>query len=136
MTPVVLDASCMLAAFLPDEMIGGAADLVATALTAGAVVPAIWRLEVVNGALQAHRRGRFDGDVLVALLADFAKVAVLVDHDGASSPWGAVADLARKHHLSAYDGCYLELARRRGLPLATLDAKLRRAAGHESVEVV
>lgn len=136
MTSVVLDASCMLAAFLPDEMVGGAADLVARALTEGAIVPVIWRLEVVNGAMQAHRRGRFDGDVLAALLVDFAKVAVTVDQDGAASPWGGVAALALRHHLSAYDASYLELARRRGLPLATLDAKLRRAAGHESVEVL
>lgn len=136
MTSVVLDASCMLAAFLPDEMIGGAADLVTAALAAGAVVPAIWRLEVINGALQAHRRGRFDAQVLGILLTEFAKVAVSVDQEGAASPWGAVVDLARKHHLSAYDACYLELAMRRGLPLATLDAKLRRVAGVESVEVL
>lgn len=136
MTSVVLDASCMLAAFLPDEMVGGAADLVARALTEGAVVPAVWRLEVVNGALQAHRRGRFDRDTLAALLVDFAKVAVTIDQDGAASPWGPVADLARRHHLSAYDASYLELAHRRGLPLATLDTRLRRAAGQESVEVL
>lgn len=136
MTPVVLDASCMLAAFLPDDMIGGAADLVTEALAAGAVVPAIWRLEVINGALQAHRRGRFDAQVLGILLTEFAKVAVSVDQEGAASPWSAVVDLARKHHLSAYDACYLELAMRRGLPLATLDAKLRRVAGVESVEVL
>lgn len=126
----------MLAAFLPDEMIGGAADIVDTALAAGAIVPAIWRLEVVNGALQAHRRGRFDAELLQALLDEFAKVAVTIDWEGASAPWGPVADLARRHHLSAYDASYLELARRRGLPLATLDTKLRRAAGQESVEVL
>ncbi|PTM52310.1 type II toxin-antitoxin system VapC family toxin [Phreatobacter oligotrophus] len=135
MTPIVLDASCMLAAFLPDEMIGGAADIVEAALTAGTIVPAIWRLEVVNGMLQAHRRGRFDADVLQTLLGEFAKIVVTIDPDGASAPWGRVADLARRHHLSAYDASYLELARRRGLPLATLDTKLRRAAGQESVEV-
>jgi predicted nucleic acid-binding protein len=135
MTPIVLDASCMLAAFLPDEMIGGAADIVEVALTTGAIVPAIWRLEVVNGTLQAHRRGRFDADVLQTLLGEFAKIVVTIDQDGASAPWGPVADLARKHHLSAYDASYLELARRRGLPLATLDTKLRRAAGQESVKV-
>lgn len=136
MTPIVLDASCMLAAFLPDEMIGGAADIVEAALAAGAVVPAIWRLEVVNGTLQAHRRGRFDAEILQALLDEFAKVAVTIDWEGSSVPWGPVADLARRHHLSAYDASYLELARRRGLPLATLDTKLRRAAGQESVEVL
>jgi predicted nucleic acid-binding protein len=35
---------------------------------------------------------------------------------------------ARAHQLSAYDAVYLELARREGLPLATLDQRLRVAA--------
>ena len=36
--------------------------------------------------------------------------------------------LPRGHNLSAYDAAYLELAIRRGLPLATIDRKLRTAA--------
>jgi predicted nucleic acid-binding protein len=39
-----------------------------------------------------------------------------------------VLRLARAHRLSAYDAAYLELALRRGLPLATLDDKLKAAA--------
>jgi predicted nucleic acid-binding protein len=37
-------------------------------------------------------------------------------------------NLARSHNLSAYDACYLELALRLGLPLATLDTKLKATA--------
>ncbi len=36
--------------------------------------------------------------------------------------------LARSYQLSAYDAAYLELAIRRGLPLACLDGKLKTAA--------
>jgi predicted nucleic acid-binding protein len=36
--------------------------------------------------------------------------------------------LARAHNLSSYDASYLELAMRLGLPLATLDDKLKTAA--------
>jgi predicted nucleic acid-binding protein len=36
--------------------------------------------------------------------------------------------LGRAQNLSAYDAAYLELAMRRGLPLATLDDKLMAAA--------
>ena len=36
--------------------------------------------------------------------------------------------LARRYSLSAYDASYLELALREGLPLATLDVGLRKAA--------
>jgi len=36
--------------------------------------------------------------------------------------------LARAHDLSSYDASYLDLAMKKGLPLATIDDKLRRAA--------
>ena len=42
--------------------------------------------------------------------------------------FGDATNLAREHGLSVYDAAYLELAMRRGLPLATLDDKLKTAA--------
>ena len=48
----------------------------------------------------------------------------------------AVLRLARAHRLSVYDAAYLELAQREGLPLATLDADLQRAAAGEGVALV
>jgi predicted nucleic acid-binding protein len=48
----------------------------------------------------------------------------------------AVLRLARAHRLSVYDAAYLELAQRERIPLATLDAGLRRAAAGEGVALV
>jgi predicted nucleic acid-binding protein len=45
-------------------------------------------------------------------------------------------DLARRYSLSAYDAAYLELALRKGLPLATLDAQLGEAAQQAGVTVL
>ena len=42
-------------------------------------------------------------------------------------------NLARARGLSAYDAAYLELALRRGLPIATLDNKLKAAASAAGV---
>jgi len=42
----------------------------------------------------------------------------------------------QKHRLILYDSAYLELARRRGLPLATLDKDLRKAATAEGVALL
>ena len=47
----------------------------------------------------------------------------------------AAFDLAREHGLSFYDALYLELAKRRKAPLATLDIQLARAATAERVEL-
>ncbi|MGH9573709.1 MAG: type II toxin-antitoxin system VapC family toxin [Candidatus Acidiferrales bacterium] len=44
-----------------------------------------------------------------------------------------ILSLAQKHRLTAYDATYLELAIRRKLPLATLDADLKIAARAESL---
>jgi predicted nucleic acid-binding protein len=41
--------------------------------------------------------------------------------------------LARKRKLTVYDAAYLELAKREGLPLATLDRDLEKAAIAEGV---
>lgn len=43
-------------------------------------------------------------------------------------------NLARRYKLSCYDAAYLELALRAGLPLATLDADLEKAAKKAGVK--
>ena len=45
----------------------------------------------------------------------------------------AVAAVSREFKLSGYDAQYLELARRRGMPIATLDRDLRKAANKAGV---
>jgi predicted nucleic acid-binding protein len=44
--------------------------------------------------------------------------------------------VVRRYGLSAYDAAYLELAKRRGLPLATFDKELINAAPQEGVALV
>jgi hypothetical protein len=47
-----------------------------------------------------------------------------------------ILGLGLTHGLSAYDASYLELAMRRGLPLATQDDRLMRAAGAVGIEIL
>ena len=44
--------------------------------------------------------------------------------------------LARKHKLSSYDASYLDLAMRKGLPIATLDKNLLAAAKRSKVPIL
>ena len=56
--------------------------------------------------------------------------------DGATSAQalGSTLQLARRFKLSAYDASYLDLALREGLPLATLDEDLIKAAKRAGVK--
>jgi predicted nucleic acid-binding protein len=54
-----------------------------------------------------------------------------------SEGWVAGAEAhARSFQLRAYDAMYLELARREGWPLATLDKRLRTAAAKAGIRAM
>lgn len=96
----------------------------------GAVVPGLWNLEIRNLLLMAHRRGRIDRAELDLLLLKLPRLPVEIDLDVDMT---AVMNLALRHRLMVYDATYLELAKRRLLPLATLDRRLIEAATVEDI---
>lgn len=51
-----------------------------------------------------------------------------VDEEGIRLAANQIADLAETYSLSVYDAAYLEVATRRGLPIATRDGALNKAA--------
>ena len=136
MAGLVLDSSIALSWCLPDEALPDADEVQRTVATQGAVVAAHWPLEVANALLMAVRRGRIDGDFRDASLRDLAGLPIALDPETSSRAWRDTLRLAETHRLTAYDAAYLELAHRRGLPLATLDADLRAAARALGVGVV
>jgi len=127
-TAFVLDGSVTLAWFFEDEA-GGYAEAVEDGLEhAAAVVPSLWALEVANALLTGERRKRTTEAQATQFADLLGLLPITVDDQAHTQAFGTILSLARAHHLSAYDAAYLELAMRRGLPLATLDRKLQIAA--------
>jgi predicted nucleic acid-binding protein len=93
-----------------------------------AFVPSLWSLEVANAMIVGERRGRSTPAESARFLAILGTFPIAVDDETVARAWGDTLHLARAHNLSAYDAAYLELAIRRGLPLACLDGKLKAAA--------
>ena len=123
---LVLDASLTLSWFFKDERTPGA-DAVLTEVTEnGAVVPALWRLEVANALQMAVRRKRIDAAFRDLALTQLSRLSISADTDAYA--WTVILQLADRFQLTLYDAAYLELASRRGLPLATLDRDLREAS--------
>ncbi len=97
-------------------------------MESGAVVPVLWPLEVLNALAIAERRRRVDRDTRHRLVGLLRELPIRVDLESAVLAWTDTAGLAERHSLTLYDASYLELARRLGLPLGTLDGDLRKAA--------
>jgi predicted nucleic acid-binding protein len=101
-----------------------------------AVVPQHWVLEVGNVLLGAERLKKKTPADTTLFLNLLSKLAIESDtHTGHHATTTTLA-LGRRHHLSSYDAAYLELAMRLGLPLATLDRSLRKAAQAEGILVL
>ena|ERR1700681_2805009 len=129
---LVVDASVMLSHPLGERNL--TAELVRMRLRdEEALVPALWWFEVRNVLIVNERRGRLSERDTVRALHDLSLLGVTIDR---SPDDGAVMAIARRHRLTVYDAAYLELARREGMPLATLDAALAEAARREGVPVL
>ena len=130
---LVLDSSVALAWIYSDETTAEVARVVDHVIEDSAWVPALWRLEVANALQMGMRRRRSDAAFRDATLADLALWPIQLDQETERHAWGATLRLAELHGLTFYDAAYLEVAKRRGLPLATIDGALRAAAGVEQV---
>ncbi len=96
--------------------------------TGEALVPAIWPLEVGNVLLVAERKKRLSEASVVRFLALLNSLPITVEPEPPERMLKEIVSLARAYNLSTYDASYLDLAMRLGLPIATQDASLARAA--------
>ena len=101
-----------------------------------ALAPAIWPLEVAHGLRTAERRGHLDLADLSHVRELLVSLPVQVEGVPLDAALGEVTEIARHLELTAYDAAYLALAARRGLALATVDDRLRRACERAGVELV
>ena len=93
-----------------------------------ALVPHLWHLEATNVLLSAEKRGELSIGDVERFVSQLEKLPIQVDPLTAQQAFGRILSLARSYRLSSYDASYLELVIREGLPLATLDKNLLKAA--------
>jgi len=131
----VVDASVALSWCFDDEGEDYASRVLDALGESEAVAASLWPLEVANGLAVAERRGRLDATGARRFMELVLALPIAVDPTSRADALTASYDLARRRNLSAYDAAYLELALRHGIPLATLDARLREAAVAEGVKL-
>ncbi|HTT84619.1 MAG TPA: type II toxin-antitoxin system VapC family toxin [Rhizomicrobium sp.] len=75
---LVIDSSMTLAWYFEDERTEQSIAVLRLVANEGAVVPALWRLEVANGLQMALRRGRIDVTYRDASLTDLRAFAITI----------------------------------------------------------
>ncbi len=135
MKEFVLDASFALRWCFEDEATAGT-EFILTLLQnqdATAWVPGIWRYEMLNALGKGVSRLRLTRSKALLL---WEEIQALPIQQAEVTTDGEILELALRHELSVYDASYLALAVSRGIAIATLDGKLRRAAQSSGVQVL
>jgi predicted nucleic acid-binding protein len=130
----VLDASITLAWAFEDERDMRAMAVLDALEASEAATSTVWTLEVSNGLLTAERKNRISVPDASRFCRLLLELPIVVDPGDRRRTLDEVRRLARSRNLSAYDASYLDLALHLGVPLATLDERLERAARMVGVE--
>jgi len=101
-----------------------------------AFVPSIWPLEVGNVLLVAERNKRLRQADSIRFIALLSELPIIVEPESPDRMMNEIVSIARAYDLSTYDASYLDLAMRKGIPIATLDKGLLRAAKKSNVPVI
>ena len=127
-TAFVLDCSATLPWIFASEATT-ATNRLLDQLSAGAKawVPCLWHLELGNVLLGAQRRGRIDRAGIEKFFSCLSVYDIEVDGETMALAWSKTFAFGERFGLTMYDATYLELALRKGLPLASLDSQLRAA---------
>lgn len=136
MSRFVLDNSVVMAWYFEDEANDFTIAILRKLATGEALVPTIWPLEIANVLLVGERKGRSTEARTSRFVALVEALPIRVDSATSQRAFSGILTLAREQGLTAYDAAYLELAMREGLPLATQDKALRRAAEMCGVELL
>jgi predicted nucleic acid-binding protein len=101
-----------------------------------ALVPALWGFEVANLVWMARRRGHVSETQATLYLQLLKSLPIAVEFEPLARVFNSVSSLAVRYDITVYDASYLELAIRDGVPLATVDAELARAAEQAGITVI
>ena len=129
----VLDGSVTMVWGFEDEADAYAESILDRMPDLQAHVPSLWPLEVANATIVGERRKRLDEARSRRFFVLLEALPIVLDGEAGNRAFADIVQLARNYQLSAYDAAYLELAIRRGLPLACLDGKLKTAAAAAGV---
>jgi predicted nucleic acid-binding protein len=132
----IVDASAVLAGFFRDESTESALRLLSRLSDEEAGAPAIFPFEMANGFAMGVRRGRATLEESQEALRRVAAFEIRIVDASRAEIHDRILPLAIAYGLTVYDAAYLHLAITLGIPLASYDDRLCKAAARESLLLV
>ena len=132
----VIDCSVTMAWLFEDEKTPFSEKIFDLLETEKAISPSLWPIEIVNVLLQGEKRRRITPSQSAHFLNTLNQLPIQVIENSSTTHFESWLYLARENNLTSYDAAYLDLASRMGLPLATLDMALIKAAKSLGVELL
>jgi predicted nucleic acid-binding protein len=86
--------------------------------------------------LVAERRKRLSQADSAHFISLLFELPIIVEQESPERMLSEILALAREYKLSSYDASYLDLAMRKGLPLATTDMNIIAAAKRSRVSII
>lgn len=99
-----------------------------------ALVPSLWRFEVINVLSVAEKRNRLSTASSLLFLDFLLELPIIVDET--PQDLKDILLLSKTYDLTSYDAAYLDLALRSQVPLATFDKKLKIAAKDAGIPLI
>ena len=139
MAEFVLDASVAISWCFPGDPTEDTAysrRVLAELAVSDAIVPEIWAFEIANNIFVSFSKRKRITERQIGEYLD--RLRALPIHVEPNSLWANISleALSREWDIAAYDAAYLDLAARKGLPLATADDRLKKAAVAEGIDVL
>ena len=134
--PFVLDASMTMSWCFADESTPYSRSVLALLLGSYAEVPALWPFEIANVLAINEKRRRISDAVSDEFLQTLSGLDIRIDKSSRAVDGNTLLPLTRRYGLTAYDAAYLELAKRKQLPLASFDKELIKAAAQEGIALI
>ncbi|MBV8801703.1 MAG: type II toxin-antitoxin system VapC family toxin [Gammaproteobacteria bacterium] len=133
----VLDCSVTMAWCFEDET-NPYTEWILDSLSKGyeAIVPPLWRLEVINVLLLAIRKNRINSLTAHNFKNTLTQLPITIVENASGRVFDTVFELAKELNLSAYDAAYFELAFREKIPIATQDLAVIKAAQRQKIAVL
>lgn len=131
----ILDASVTVAWAFTNETSTFAEGVFDRVGSDSALVPSVWWLEVMNTLLVGERRNRLTRSQSAHFVEVLESLPIALEPGSGRAVPSRLLSFSRDLGPTVYDACYVDLALRRDLPLATLDDRMRAAAHRAGVHL-